>query len=247
MPQLRLPKGTEERHKKAQEQVKEVMPDWMEGILDMIGMGPNTPIEDQIAGGLQPNPMGAVSMFMGKAGGGVAARQASTKGFLEQLEGLIQRMGIGPDQAAKMRELTNKYPRVAAHAGITEIPNNPEGVANFNSTGGGLGMIGVTPRAVERSDMAHSFAHELGHAAQNVGRKSFRSDYNKANDVVGYFDNPFERSARAIADRKVPMQGQDLGAETFHLLKEMGLMPNAKRPRGPQPATVALRKILDPS
>jgi hypothetical protein len=188
---------------------------------------------------------------MKKGVGAKTAREMFTEYTKENLNKVIKAMGIGPDEAAKMHGLVDKYPRIAAHlTDIQHIPNEQGGLANFSEGfQPGMGAIALTNRA--KSAPAHALAHEMTHAAQNIGLKDkFRSSYDDATALLtkqgedGYLRNPFEVSARRAADHKVPLApaDPDAAAAMEQLLRQAGV----KRTPGPVPATVQLRKLRDP-
>lgn len=238
MPQgLRLPKGTEQKHAAAQKAAKDIMPDWLEQALNLIGMGPDTPLEDQVAGGMQPNPVGAVSVFMKAGGGGKAAREASTGKTMTKLKEVLQGLELlgesTPKQTQEVLDLYGKYPRVVSH--FEDVALEPEfPIAGIragidpSTTKPGTARLLVSPRSREAtSNTTNVFAEELGHGAQNIGLKEHAMPlYKEAHNLVGYEKVPHEISAKWMAAKRAPVIGP--------LQKLLGITPDP----GPKPPNI---------
>lgn len=228
---------------KAIQTYKDYTPDWLEKILNFVVGDPEDPAS-QVTQLAMPVPMvSAYAKFFG-AEGAKAARLKGTQNAIETLKQVGQSIGASPEQIAEAVKVMEKRPRVAAHTAVQEIfAKDPSmgasGIANYTPSGHGMGTIGLTERAAP--SMAHSTAHEMGHAAQNIGVKNnFTPMYNDAELLTGYFDNPFERSARRIADNKVPLPSTPETAAVWdQLLEQMG---KVRRP-GLPPVTEQLRKM----
>lgn len=237
----------------AQKRAQETYPEWFMSILNKIGLGSEDPAE---AGMGMLNPVGAgvmpaVSIFAKQGMGGTAVRKEMTESALASLKSTLEAIGATPDQIAKAIQVATKYPRVLAHTltrpmTAVEAGMKDSGLARFSPRGSGLAGTGeISLKA--HSDPAHSVAHELTHAAQNVSRKSrFTPEYNEAESILRetggdpYWDNPFEVNARATADRKVPL-GMD--PSTDPIMADINQFLGRRRTPGPTPATQKLTRL----
>lgn len=228
MPQgLRLPKGTEEKQKALKQASKDVMPDWLEKAMNLIGMGPDTPLEDQLVGGLTPNPMGAVSVFMKKGGGGIPARVQATKEATTKLLKVMRAAGFGPEDLSQAETVVKKFPRVMSHITNSALDEGTGGLAATLPWPEGRSEIFIDPNinrlyrdvttgalpiddkllkeglTAQDFSPARSVVHEMTHVAQNIGKKG-QAFKEKSAPGFDYATSPRERSARETARRKVP-------------------------------------------
>lgn len=119
-------------------------------------------------------------------------------------------VSTSPNMADGVRYLKQYYPRVLAHMDIIPQLSRHMGEASAHV----LPPSGRVTRPVpmEISVLGDALAgtwggkrskeimaHEAGHVAQALGNRHFDYLYRQANKLLGYHDNPFEQSARAIA------------------------------------------------
>jgi hypothetical protein len=194
------------------------MPDWLEQALNLIGMGPDTPLEDQIVGGLTPNPLGAVSVFMKAGGGGKLARQAQTKATMDKLDEVLKTLELigesSPEASQKVRDIYSKYPRTVGH--FTDVAIEPE--MSIQSIRAGIDPSKIEPgksrllvspltKTGKPREVPNVMTEELVHGAQNIGLKEHTKPlYDEASRLVGYDKIPHEISARQGAWRRAPVE-----------------------------------------
>lgn len=158
-------------------------------------------------------PTVMMTRYLKKGVPDVARRIEGTKDFLKKMKGL------GPSAEAASTLFAERYPRVAAHirpetyalkrgqravADVNvRIPNDPRTRVRFS------------PRSQHMGDIENTLLHEATHVAQDLGNPKtydMYTAYNRAltpslGENATYLTNPFEASARTVADRKM---GQNL-------------------------------------
>lgn len=143
-----------------------------------------------------------------------ALRAEGTQKFVDMARTLPHRMRAAAEQFAQ------DYPRVAAHMrpeyGLPPA-DSPRAAAYVQTPAGkvtepmktGFTHIGrhytETPESYEAglNQARQMMYHEGTHAAQALGNKDFNELYGRANRLVGYDLNPFERTAERAGNRAV--------------------------------------------
>ena len=158
----------------------------------------------------------------------VIGRQAATRQSLRRLLNLI---GYGetplqPNQVAEVMRTARRYPRVLAHvedfSKRTE-PGLPKTTTGFTTSGStaGRSRVYIDPE-IPQHQIANTLTHELGHVAQEVGQKdAFRPLYSIAHDQFGYVANPYEVSARAIAQSRFPSPESPFSNKASSVVKRL--------------------------
>jgi hypothetical protein len=164
-------------------------------------------------GGLADLPLGGlagaagVTTFLKNGVPDVAKRTVATEKALARLQKAL--MGSGdPEMAAKIVAHAERYPRVMAHNTDISKGKLPSDVGGRNVPAMNIFSPQIGRSEIELNNTlptaprGESFFHELGHPAQRIGLKSDMTDvYNDYDDAMGYWDNPFETSARNIGTR----------------------------------------------
>jgi hypothetical protein len=161
-------------------------------------------------------PTVLMTRYLEKGVPNVARRIQGTKDFLKRMTDL----GPKAEQAASL--FAERYPRVAAHIGVEKLPlakrlASPTGKAY---TGVGERSKGafkeMTPVQFNKDytgkDIEDTLLHEGTHVAQDLGNKRTMSMYGASDKALkemgmsereAYIANPFEVSARRVAERKM--------------------------------------------
>jgi hypothetical protein len=255
MPQgVRLPAGTEERHKQQQETMRGILPTWLSNILNIAGMGPDTPIEEKIMSSFGPSAL--TTTFTNKA-----ARQAMTsqnmKKFEDIIRGMVESGKVSVENADRAWAILEKYPRVVAH--ITDAFDDPNKypAAESGKTHGQVipeaGMTGksalfLNPEKVKAEGLggvANTLGHELTHVAQFLGLKKRGGEIQqRAQKLFGPEDDPFERSAYYKGSVLSPPTGQSIEGGKFAAVPsptKPGMMDILPTPARPKPLMETMR------
>jgi hypothetical protein len=161
-------------------------------------------------------PTVLMTRYLEKGAPNIARRMQGTADFVKRMTNL------GPHAEKAATLFAERYPRVAAHIGVEKLPlmkrlESPTGKA---FTGVGTRSSGafkeMTPVQFNKSytgkDIEDTLLHEGTHVAQDLGNKRTLSMYgasDKALQEMGmnpreaYISNPFEISARTVAQRKM--------------------------------------------
>lgn len=160
-------------------------------------------------------PMAGTTRFLTGGVPNIAARSAATQKFLDAMKA----MGPKAEQASTL--FAERYPRVAAHIKpVGEwMERGLKGVADVNRR---LPRERVTqvrlstdPHAMQ--DIEETLLHEGTHVAQDLGNPGTYNMYRKYHEIMepiigkraAYATNPFEKSANAVAARKLGTPGVD--------------------------------------
>lgn len=179
-------------------------------------------------------PAVMMTRYLEKGVPNVARRIAGTKDFLKRMT------DFGPSAEAAATMFAERYPRVAAHIGVEKLPfmkrlQSPTGKAFTGVGSRSKGMFPeMTPvqfnKGYTGKDIEDTLLHEGTHVAQDLGNKRVLSMYGASdkalkemgmNEREAYVMNPFEISARSVAQRKM---GQNM--HPFSALREVDNIAN---------------------
>ena len=146
-----------------------------------------------IEGNLVPTPP-AITMFKDPL-----TRKVATDVFLDEIRYYT------PQYAEAAEKFVSKYPRVAAHMKHSgKLPPDPDATASMMipvSKDSNV-ELRINPLLEVSNDPSNTLFHEGTHTAQYLGKPNqFRQLYSDANELVGYYNNPFEINARRAGDK----------------------------------------------
>jgi hypothetical protein len=159
-------------------------------------LGLDTP-QGQALSAAMPTPL--VSIYKN-----AAERAVGTTAFQDSARALGSTIGTAADWLAE------RYPRIAAHMRVD--PELAPAASNFHaSVATPYGRVteplsmsfspkGSTLAEASEARARELFGHEATHVAQSLGNHESGALYNAAEKSVGYFDNPFEVTARLRGD-----------------------------------------------
>jgi len=168
---------------------------------DLRRHGMRVPTFDDVSG--ISGPMAGVTKFVKAGIPQVAERMGSTQQFLNAMKGL----GSKASDAAEL--FAQRYPRIAAHI-------SPYKYMGHKST---LGITDINPSKITKvgfninnPEIESTLLHEGTHVAQKLGNPKLPELYGHVtrgmeskglSPEMAYKLNPFERSARRVAERKL--------------------------------------------